>query len=147
MFTDKDFIIATLSFRNVPNGKLLGKFNEPLLRVVYYDLSTGGEVADMGRAEWWNEERNPLTEIGAQEQYAIVASLFKVDMMWNALELVEDEAVGLKLHSVKLPVHKLHIVASLSAYSLRIPPVEGILTLGEDGSASFRFTKGFIAEI
>jgi hypothetical protein len=147
VFMDDNFITATLSFRNVPNGKLLGKFQMPYLRVIYYDLSTGEEVADMCRTEWWNEEGNPPAEIGSQEQYAVVASCFKGDKIWDALELVEDEAVGMKLHSVKLPVHELHIVASLSAYPLRIPPVEGILTLGEDGSASFKPTKGFIRAI
>lgn len=148
VFTDEDFITATLSFQNVPNGKLLGKFRMPRLRVVYYNLSTGEEIADMCPTTWRNEEGTAPVDIGAQEQYAVIASFFKKDKTWKALELLsDDDWLVLKLNSVRLPVRELHIIASLSAHPLRIPPVEGILTLGEDGSASFKPTKGFIQAI
>jgi len=44
---DPIFTIAALIFRNVPTGKLLGKFTAPRLRVIYYDNSTGLEIANM----------------------------------------------------------------------------------------------------
>jgi hypothetical protein len=143
VFTNDDFITATLCFQNVPNGKLLGKFEMPRLRVIYYDKPTGEELADVYPTEWWSDSGDTPTDIGAQEQYALVASFFREHGTWKALEIDEDDLdLSPRLNSVQLPAGDLHIIASLSGTNkLWIPPVEGVLTLGEDGSASFQRTS------
>ncbi len=151
VFTDDDFIIAALCFRNVPNGKLLGKFGLPRLRVIYYKQSTGEEIADKCPIVWQSESGNNPIEIDATEQYAKVASFFKGTRKWTATELnepSEDFDSWHQLNSIDLPAGGVHVIARLAgAYKLHVPPVEGILTLGEDGSASFKPTKGYIEAI
>ena len=149
MFSDDDFITATLSFRNVPNGKLLGKFEMPRLRVIYYIQSTGEEIADMFPVEWWSDTGSNPMDIGSQEQYAVVGSFFNQHGFWKAVEQLEDDSsFEYRLNSKQISTGSLHIRASLSSVTgLRIPPVEGILTLGEDGTASFQLTKGYIEAI
>lgn len=146
MFADDDFITATIAFRNVPNGKLLGKFEMPRLRVIYYNLLTGEEIADMSPVQWHNDSGDTPIDIGSQEQSAVVGSFFKEHGIWKAVELVNDDwSLDLKIHSVELPAMSLHIIASLSGGNkLQIPDIEGILTLGEDGTASFLPTLGYI---
>jgi hypothetical protein len=146
-FDDDDFVTATLSFRNVPNGKLLGKFERPRLRVIYYNQSTGEEIADMSPAEWWNGS-GIVSDIGSQEECAVVASFTKGLKMWRAVELYENESTGLSLRSEQLPTGEIHIVASLiGANDVHVPTIRGTLTLSEDGSVSFQITKGFIQAI
>jgi hypothetical protein len=137
-FTNDDFVHATLCFQNVPNGKLLGKFENPHLKVTYYNKSTGEEIADFDQTDWWSESGDVPANIGAEKRYAMVASFFMGHRTWAATELYKDDLDwSLKSHSVQLPVGDIHIIASLSgAHDPRIPRVEGILTLGENGAAS-----------
>lgn len=146
--SDDPFTIAALIFRNVPNGKLLGKFTAPSLRVIYYDNSTGLEIADMCPTQWWNSEgENGPREIDANEHYADVASFFEGKGEWRAYELNEplgDELYSqIELNSVELPAGEYRIIAMLSGEyrNLSIPQVTGVLTLGEDGTASFQRTS------
>jgi hypothetical protein len=149
------FTVATLIFRNLPNGNLLGKFVCPRLRVIYYDNSTGMEIADICPMEWWNSDgENGPTEIDADEHYAEVASFFEGEAKWTAYALSEpldgdDPYPRKKLDSTPLPTGDLRIVAMLSGdyRKLSIPQVTGILTLREDGSASFKPIKGIIESI
>ena len=141
VFMNDDFITATLGFQNVPTGKLLGKFEMPRLRVIYYDHQTGEELADRCPIVWWSDSGDPPAEIGVREQYAEIASFFKEELKWSAHqsnEPSEDFDSWHQLNSVELPAGDIRIIARLSgARSLRIPPVEGILTLRENGDASF----------
>lgn len=146
LFSDDPFNVATLIFRNVPNGNLLGKFKAPRLRVIFYDHLTGQEIADMCPLQWWNtnEEFGP-SEIDASEHYAAVASFFILDGKgkWTAYEVNEaredDPHPRHELNSAELPTGKMRIVAMLSSQygTVSIAPITGILTLGKDGSASF----------
>lgn len=142
VFVDDDFVTATLCFQNVPiPGKLLGKFEWPRLRVIFYDHSTGEELADMCPIVWRSDSGDPPTEIGVKKQYAEVASFFKGTLKWTAHELnepSEDFDSWHKLNSVDLPAKDVRIIATLSGINkLRVPPVEGVLTLGEGGHATF----------
>jgi hypothetical protein len=67
LIPDDPFTIAALCFQNVPiPGQLMGKFEYPRLRAIYYENSTGQEIADMGPLQWWNFEHN-FGEIAASE--------------------------------------------------------------------------------
>jgi len=70
------FRAATLVFRNVPNGKLLGKFSSPRLRVIYYDYATGQEIDDFYSVGWWDEEEEDIDDINAEGRNAIIAAFF-----------------------------------------------------------------------
>jgi hypothetical protein len=144
LFHDYDFVTATLGFQNVPTGKPLGKFERPRLRVIYYDHLTGEELADMCPAVWWNDSGDKPIEIGVKEQYALIASFFKTDSKWTACESnepSEDFDAWHQLNSIELPTGDIRIIATLSSDSLRINPVEGVLTLEKDGNASFTEMK------
>jgi hypothetical protein len=145
-FIDEEpFRIATLGYKNVPKGKtLLGKFESPRLRVVYYEGSTGQEIADMCPLQWWDKEEG-VNDISAEEGFAVIASYF--EGKWTASELnepSEDYDAWHQLNSASLPVGKIRIVTSLSGREGRISgeSITGVLTLGMDGTASFTKTKG-----
>ena len=139
--SDPPFTIAALIFRNVPNGKLLGKFRYPRLSVTYYDNSTGLEIVYMCPMLWWNQYEDVPAEIDASESYSQVA--LYCEGKWKAYELNEPRDDDLypkdRLNSVELPAGEFRIVAVLSGDygSLSIPQVTGVLTLGKDGNASF----------
>ncbi len=143
--SDPPFTTATLIFRNVPNGQLLGKFQFPRLRVIYYDHSTGLEIADLCPLLWWGQYEDAPSEIGASETYAQVALFF--EGKWKAYELNEPRENDFHpkhgTNSIELPAGELRIVAMLSGEyrNLSIPQVRGVLTLKEDGSASFQHTN------
>lgn len=141
VFRNDDFVVATLGFQNAPTGKPLGKFQSPRLRVIYYDHLTGAELADMCPTVWWNDSGDTPTDIGVRAQYALVASFFKQIPKWTASESnepSEDFDAWHKLNSADLPNGEIRVIAMLSgAHDLRVPPVEGVLTLHGDGNASF----------
>jgi hypothetical protein len=140
---DEPFRVATLCFQNVSNaGKLLGKFERPRLRVIYYEHSTGQEIADMCPVQWW-DEKDGIDDISAEGRNAVVASCF--EGKWTALEInepPEDFDSWNKLRSVELPAGKIRIVAALSGKEGRLSSksVTGILTLETEGTASFIHT-------
>jgi hypothetical protein len=112
----------------------------PSVRALYYHKSTGQELADLSPLSWWNASGDPPMDIGPQKEYALVASFFRVSGVWTASETYTDEFdLSLKLHSVELPAGDIHVIASLTGVAgLWIGKVEGILTLSEDGTASFQ---------
>lgn len=134
------FPSAELIFKNVPTGELLGKFMWPRLRVIYYDNSTGIEIADMCPLVWRMKSGNAPNEIGTEESYAQLATQVPF-VGWRAFEINEDaDEFGERneLNPVELPTGELRIVATLSGgYKASIKSVTGVLTLGEDGTASF----------
>lgn len=141
VLVDDPFAIAVLSFQNVPTpGKLMGKFEYPRLRVVYYEHLTGQEIADMCPLQWWDSEKDRPAEINARESHAVIATCFQGK--WQASEInepSEDFDNWHKLHSIDLPPGDFRIIARLSgAFNLSIAPVTGVLTLSEDGTASFQ---------
>jgi hypothetical protein len=126
----------------VSPDQLLGKFEWPRLRVIYYDNSTGQEIDDLAPLLWWESENRP-DEIDAAGSHARIASYFKGK--WEACEVnepSEDYYPTNKFHWIELPAREVRIIATLSGgYGMSIPRVEGLLTLGDDGSASFQRTS------
>lgn len=133
------FKIAALRFQNVPvPGKLMGKFEWPRLRVIFYENSTGQEIADLAPVQWW-DDKDGIMDISAEGRDADIASYF--EGKWTASETYSDEhTLQPRLHSVDLPAGDIRIIAILSGQhgALPVPQVTGILTLGEDGTASFQ---------
>lgn len=147
VFSDA-LVEATLVFKNVPNGKLLGKFQWPRLRVTYYDHVTGQELTEMVPLVWTGPRIGSgyaPDEINADESYAQIAACIPgQNQGWTTCAINEGELDDFgrpreDLHAEELPARELRIVAVLSGEHgrLSIPPITGVLTLGEDGSASF----------
>jgi hypothetical protein len=127
------FFIAALCFQNVPTGRPMGKFESPRLRVIYYEHSTGQEIADLSPIAWW-DSRDGITDISAEGRDADIASHF--EGKWEASETYSDEnTLESRLHSVALPFGEVRIVAYLFGNYEESPAVtvRGILTLGEEG--------------
>jgi hypothetical protein len=95
------FTISALCFQNVPTGKLMGKFEGPRLRVIYYEHSTGQEITDLCPLQWW-DKKDGITDISAEGRDADIASYF--EGKWTASETYSDEnTLQSRLHSVDLP--------------------------------------------
>lgn len=139
--SDSGFEIACLCFRNVSvPGGLIGKFLHPRLRVVYYDNSTGQEIADMCPLTWWGSDNTAPVEINAEGSCAEVASYSVMDEIWKAFEVNEDlDYTGNdRLIVREFPAGEYRIVVKLIGfYQLHVPVFSGILTLLNDGSSSF----------
>ncbi|MGA3371792.1 MAG: hypothetical protein ABSC48_08540 [Terracidiphilus sp.] len=136
------FVIAALRFQNVPiPGKVMGKFEWPRLRAIFYENSTGQEIADLSSIQWW-DEKDGITDINAEGRDADIASYF--EGKWTASETYSDEnTLQTRLHSVELPFGDTRIIAALSGGYSNSPDVTvtGVLTLGKDGTASFQRTS------
>lgn len=135
---DDHFNAAVLVFRNVPNGKLLGKFLAPRLRVIYYHDSTGQEIDDFYSVNWRDEEEG-IEDISAAGRKAGLASFFNKWRVAGEDGITRGSPFDLR-RSIELPAGKLRIVATLYGNYVSSSPVltvTGVLTLGEDGSASF----------
>jgi len=136
---------AALCFQNVPTlGKLMGKFEYPCLRVVYYENSTGQEIADLCPLQWYESENLP-SEITADVSYAEIATFLVASSVWRLFEVNERSIDDLdyrdKFRFREVPAGEYRIIAILSGSpKLHISPVTGILTLGKDGTASFQRT-------
>ncbi len=129
---------ATLGFQNVPTRDwLMGKFEYPRLRVIYYANSTGQEIADFCPLRWYPEDE--LTEIASEISYAQIATFLSAVPVWRFFELNENATDEWhKFNYLEVPSGDYRIVAMLSgSHGLSIPPVTGVLTLREDGTASF----------
>jgi hypothetical protein len=142
---DEDYFrAATLVFRNVPNGKLLGKFLTPRLKVTYYDHATGLEIDDFYSVGWLGEEEI-VEDINVAGRIAIVAIFtdkWRVGGQDNTLtsRVFEDESTPWDgRRSIELPFGEIRIVAVLfgNYVSSQAVTVTGVLTLGADGTASF----------
>ncbi|CAM5998705.1 unnamed protein product [Sphagnum balticum] len=142
---DEDYFrAATLVFRNVPNGKLLGKFLTPRLKVAYYDHATGLEIDDFYSVGWWGEEEivEDISVAGRSAVLAIFTDKWRVGGQDNTLtsRVVEDESTPWDgRRSIELPFGEIRIVAVLfgNYVSSQAVTVTGVLTLGADGTASF----------
>ena len=146
LISDDPFSIAALCFQNVPTpGRLMGKFEYPRLRVIYYVASTGQEIADLCPLQWHGTENRP-NEITAAVIQAQIATFLAVAEVWRLFEVnepSEDFDDWHKLHHIEIPAGQYRIVAKLSGSydcKLQIKPVFGVLTLREDGTASFQRT-------
>ena len=144
VISDDDLPLSTaaLCFQNVPtSGKLMGKFECPRLRVIYYSNSTGQEIADMCPLQWTGSENGP-NEITAEGSYAEIATFLTLSDVWRLFEVngsPGDFDDWHKLHHIEIPAGEYRIIAMLSgSYDLHIPPVTGVLTLEKDGTASFQ---------
>lgn len=140
---DDHFRAAALIFRNVPNGKLLGKFSAPRLRVIYYDHSTEIEIDDFYSIGWWGEEEG-VEDISTAGRIAVVAAFFDKWRVGGKDQLtslsLEDDYGSPELgRSIELPFGEIGIVATLFGNYVDSPvvTVRGVLTLSADGSASF----------
>jgi hypothetical protein len=138
--------IAALCFQNVPTpGKLMGKFEFPRLRVIYYINSTGQEIADMCPLQWYGDENVP-NEITTAVSHANIATFLMASGVWRLFEVNEpsdDFDDWRKLHHIEVPAGEYRIIAKLSGayhFQLQIKPVFGVLTLRDDGTASFQRT-------
>jgi len=139
---------ATLLFQNVRTSpdQLLGKFEWPRLRVIYYDNSTGQEIADLAPLLWSGpDDVDVPSEINASGSHAIVASYYEAG--WHACEIIEPEEDSYTHRNtyrwIDLPTGEVRIIAILSGgYGISpIPHVTGVLTLRQDGAASFQRTS------
>jgi hypothetical protein len=123
----------------------MGKFEYPRLRVIYYVASTGQEIADLCPLQWYGMENRP-NEITAAVSHAQIATFLAVAEVWRLFEVnepSEDFDDWHKLHHIEIPAGQYRIVAKLSgSYDRQLPikPVFGVLTLREDGTASFQRT-------
>jgi len=144
-FDDESISQAYLLFQNLRMSpdQLLGKFEWPRLRFIYYDNSTGQEIADLVPLLWSDSENGP-PEITATGSNALIASYYGAK--WHACEIIEpteDYAPRNKYHWIDLPVGEVRIDAHLSGNYGNSPSVtvNGLLTLRQDGTASFQRTS------
>jgi hypothetical protein len=131
---------ATLSYQNVPIiGEEIGEFYNARLKVSFH--SDGEDVAIVFPAKWIDSDSSAIT-IDVIAKSAIIASC--IAGRWGADRLIDPDRgwVYNNVESVKLPVGRIEIIATLFGQSnLSVPPTIGVLTLGEDGSASFTKTQ------
>jgi hypothetical protein len=142
-----DMALATLCFENsLIAGQEILDFHLARLRVDYSDPSTGEKIAEAFLARWNESPDAPIDILGSEKKYAIIASC--LGSKWTTDSLIDvpvnpalEYGFGgseYKRSHVPLPLGRIKINATLiGARNLSIPPVEGILTLGEDGSVSF----------
>ena len=144
----QDFPMVLMCFRNVEiPGKPVGYFRSARLKVNYYLESSGEEVAESFPARWSGFADQDEIEIGFKKECAILA-MHSLDpyIGWEAHETKGIPAeIGWKYITERkfLPSDRLKIVANLiGENNLSMDkPIEGILTLGEDRSASWTLTE------
>jgi hypothetical protein len=146
LISDDPLSIATLCFQNVPTpGRLMGKFEYPRLRVIYYVDSTGQEIADLCPLQWYGIENGP-NEITAEVCHAQIAIFLMAANVWRLFEVnepSEDFDDRHRLRHIEVPAGEYRIIARLSGSyhpHLQIKTVFGVLKLREDGTASFQRT-------
>jgi hypothetical protein len=142
-----DLALATLCFENalIPE-KPVADFHFARLQVNYSDFSTGEALADVFLSRWHDSPDAPIDICAGRKQCAIIAS--SIGSKWATDSLI-DTPINLALEygfggseyrheSVPLPLGRIKVKATLiGTHNLSIPPIKGILTLGEDGAASF----------
>lgn len=146
-----DLTLATLCFENalIP-GKPVVDFHFARLQVNYSDFSTEEMIAEAFLARWHDSPHAPIDISAGRKQCAIIASC--ISSKWATDSLIDTPinpaleydfgGSEYKHESVPLPLGRIKIKATLiGTHNLSIPPVEGILTLGADGSASFLNTS------
>jgi hypothetical protein len=120
---------VTIGFQNVLiPGKPIGDFRNARLRVEYRLEATDKEWDTIFPARWACYEQDDIP-IGVVPQHAFLASYYDTDKEWYALSTADR---------TRLPIGGLKIKATLIGEgNLSLPPITGVLTLGEGGSASF----------
>jgi hypothetical protein len=140
-----DFPLILMCFRNVEvPGKPMGSFKAARLKVAFYLESSGKEVEEIFPARWLGFPDQDEIEIGVRKQCAVIAMHFSTG--WVARSTVGIPAeIGWKyeIENTFLPNDRLKIVANLfGENNLSLDgPITGILTLSEDGTASFSATR------
>jgi hypothetical protein len=143
-----DFPVVLMCFRNVEiPGKPVGRFKAARLKVTFYLESSGELVEEIFPARWSGFPDQDEIEIGVKKVCAILAMhSLNSDIGWEAHSTKGIPAeIGLKyiLERTFLPSDRLKVVANLiGENNLSMDrPIEGVLTLGEDRSASWTFTE------
>jgi hypothetical protein len=129
--TIEDFMVL-ICFQNVPKpGEPIGDFREARLSVEYRVEATG-EVWDTIFPARWASESPQNVSIGVVPICAFLAAYYPLeDRKWKALR--ND-----KIEGITLPPDRFRIKATLiGENNLSIKPIKGILTLEEDGRASW----------
>jgi hypothetical protein len=142
-----ELALATLCFENVliPRESI-ADFRFARLRVNYRDFSTGETIAEAFPARWHNSPDDPIDILAGEEKCAIIASCF--GSKWATDSLIDVPAnpaleygfggSEYKRESVPLPLGCIKVKATLiGEHNLSIQQVSGILTLAENGNASF----------
>lgn len=139
-----DFPIVRMCFRNIETpGKPFGSFRSARLKVNYISESSGEEIAEVFPVRWIGFDEDKI-EIGVKKQCAEIAR--QSTFGWEALSTraIPGEIGGREYttDSTYLPSERLKIVATLiGENNLSLDkPIEGILALDQDGSASFTRT-------
>jgi hypothetical protein len=147
---DKDFpdlAMATLCFENVliPDESI-ADFHFARLQVTYSDLNTGGVIAETFMVRWHESPAAPIDICAGRKCCAIIASC--IGSKWATDALIDtpinpalEYGFGgseYKHESVPLPLGRIKVKATLiGTRNLSISLIQGTLTLGEDGNASF----------
>ena len=137
---------AQIGFINIetPNREV-GNFHRARLKVRYSVAHSGEEVALVFPARWIGSDEDEIA-IEFVPRYAVLAVY--IGNQWHGVETVEvftsqSESESYYRRELRhLPTTQLSIEAILlGENNLSLPPFTGILTLGEDGSASWTLTE------
>lgn len=134
-----DLSMAALCFQNVPvSGEPIGEFGYARLKVDYHIPSTGERITEVFPAKWF-DCHGPSVRIDVTTKCALIALC--IGSKWTADRIIEDSEDWrgeFRVECVDLPLGQIKIVATLlGEHNLSIAPVVGILTLGENGAATF----------
>jgi len=142
-----ELALAALCFENtlIPE-EAIADFHFARLQVHYSDPATGDVIAKAFLARWHDSPDAPIDILGGERKCAIIASC--IGSKWATDSLIDapinpalEYGFGgseYKHASVPLPLGRIKVKATLiGTHNLSIPPVDGILTLGKNGSASF----------
>jgi hypothetical protein len=130
---------AILYFQNIPiAGESVGEFRHARVRVTYRHESTDEEITDIFPARW-NGEDDAAVNIGFHAQGAVIASCIGDE--WTADRTIKKQAhwgTYTEVESIPIPTGTLKITATLiGENNISLAPITGILTLGNDSTASF----------
>ena len=142
-----DLALGLFCFENVLiPGKPIENFHSARLRVIYRDFSSGETIAEAFPARWHDSPDDSISICADENKCAVIASC--IGSKWTTDSLIDvpinpalEYGFGgseYKRESIPLPLGRIKIKATLiGEQNLSLPPIEGILTLGENGHASF----------
>jgi hypothetical protein len=133
---------AKIGFRNVEvANQKIADFHQARARIRYTVAASGAEIATVHAAQWADSREYDIS-IGFDPQYAVVAVF--LENCWFAVSTVEvltpwsESEAYFKREYTPLPTGHLKIEATLfGEENLTLPAYYGVLTLTEDGQASF----------
>lgn len=122
---------AKICFQNVAiPGEQIGYFREARVKVDYSLEAYSEQVATIFPARWIGFDEGEI-EVGVTPQCAVLAVYLGTS--WIAVDISNN-----RFQYTPLPSTRLKIVATLfGENNLSLPPIAGLLILGEDGIASF----------